>query len=151
MYNLQSMRGRAKGTIAECMFRLVNKNLVLTRLLDRKLFFRFYGSCLTHQQMMFLDKNWLSIDGIEIKRCRAQQEIILYEIKSKNRKYASNNRWPTKVTVNSCRIYKVAKHIGFQTKLATVMFGEDWNYSINIENFDDAYWTIDKPGKFGRF
>ena len=150
MYDLQSFNGCYKGNIAECMFKLVNANLVITKFFNKAKYMQIFGKYYNQDQIKFLNDNWYSIDGIEIKFVNGVKNIILYEIKSKNAVYSKFKKWPLKITRNTFEIYSKSKSLGFQPKLATVWFLENWHFDVKIKDFDSARWTIDKPKKYDK-
>ena len=147
MHNLKKQRGNFKGLIGECMFKIVNKRLVLTQYFNRQKYQNIFGKHLSNEQRQFIYTNWYSLDGIEIKYEKGAKEVILFEIKTKN-EYCKELWFKPKVTRNTYHMYIKAQEIGFSVKLAVVIFRKNWNYDIKIQEFDKCNICIDKPKEY---
>lgn len=151
MFDLEKFGGNFKGTIAECMFKLTNKRVVVTKFFNKGKYFNIFGGYFNNEQKKFFEENWYSIDAIEIKFENGKKKIILYEIKSKSAYYAKKiKKWPLKITANTYEIYKYSQGIGFEPKLALVWFLKDWKFDIQIQEFESVRWSIDKPKKYDK-
>lgn len=152
MYNLKSSKGSYKGFIGECMFKLTRERVVLTKFFSRPKYFAVFGKYLNKEQYGFLGENWYSLDAIEIMFRSGQPELILYEIKTKN-KYPDNlpfNSMKQKMTLSTHDLYNLAKTLGFTIKIATVYLEDGWDYSVRIYDFDRKYYCIDKDKAYDK-
>src|SRR3989344_4219607 len=127
IYDLRRFNGSFKGTIGECMFKITNDKVVITKIFNKWKYFTIFRKYFTTDQEKFLKENWYSIDAIEIDYTRENKRIILYEVKTKNT-YANLRKWPHKVTQSTVDIYRKSTEIGFIAKMVTVWFHPDWNY-----------------------
>ena len=149
MFDLEKMHGTFKGTIAECMFKLTNKRVVVTKFFNKKKYFEIFGKYFNGEQISFLEGNWYSIDAIEINFDYGVKHLILYEIKSKNAYFAKGG-FPFKITQNTYNIYTKSKDMGFEPKFAVVWFFKDWKFDISIRDFDQSNWVIDKSKSYDK-
>ncbi len=144
MENLKAFYGTYKGMIGECMFRLANEKIILTRFAHKKPIIKKYKKILKKQKARFLKRNWHSIDALEFQ----QDKIILYEIKTKN---AFKNRFSRpKMTLHSQKVYEQAKILGFEVRLVFVILHNNWQYEIRRLAFKKRYYRIDKPKRFDK-
>ncbi len=143
MYDLRSLNGSYKGYAGECMFKLTRKWAVLLKFWNKNKYFSIFEKYLSFEQCKFIAKYWNSIDSIEISFTNKKKEIILYEIKTKN-VYRKKIHYKLKITKNIVDIFSEAKSLGFLTKSAIVLFYDNWNYSVEIEDFDQSKFYIDK-------
>lgn len=148
MYNLQKMNGSFKGLIAECMFKLTNKRVVITKFFNKSKYFIIFGKYLSPDQRKFLESNWHSIDALEVIFYNGGYRVILYEIKTQNAKYENIRKWPLKLTLNTYNIYSHAYNFGFEVKLVKVLIFPDWDFDIKIEDFKSGRFTIDGARKY---
>ena len=49
------------------------------------------------------------------------------------------------MTQETHTIYHQAKDLGFISKLVTIWLHDDWNYDVEIKEFDENDYYIDKP------
>ena len=145
MYNLKKEGGTFKGLIGESMFKLTRKYAFLVRFHNKKKFFEIYENILSSEQKSFLDQNWYSLDSIEV----IGNEIFLYEIKTRN-KYQKLIHFKPKMTLETHNLYNEAKKCGFLTKIATVWLLDDWNYNVEITDFEENFYCIDKPKRYDK-
>lgn len=148
MYNLKKGKGSFKGLIGECMLKLTDKYLVITRFFNKQKYFTIFGRYLSHAQAEFVDKYWFSIDAIKISFENKTKTVYLYEIKTRNNYSCIKPHWRTKFTQSTIDIYTEALRIGFNVKIATVWLLDDWNYEIELEDFKKADYCIDKPKRY---
>ena len=80
MFNLKKGGGSFKGIIGECMFKLTNKNVVITTFFNKNKFIPIFGKYLTLEQQDFLRDNWHSVDAFELLFANGRKELVLYEI-----------------------------------------------------------------------
>jgi len=142
---LRRFNGSFKGTIAECMFKLTNDRVVITKFFNKVKYFTVFGKHFTDEQKAFLETNWYSIDAIEVFFSDGQRNIILYEIKTKNKAYEKKIKWPHKITQNTVNMYRKSAEIGFKPIIVIVWFLENWNFEIEVREFESGWWTIDRP------
>lgn len=151
MFDLEKMGGSFKGTIAECMFKMTNSRVVITKFFNKEKYFAVFGKYFTFEQKEFLRNNWYSIDGIEIKFLEGKRRIILYEVKTKNAYYAGKEKWePIKITTNTYYMYLKSRDLGFEPKLALVWILKDWKFDVKIKEFESVNWYIDKPKMYDK-
>ncbi|MFC1691469.1 hypothetical protein ACFL0W_04790 [Nanoarchaeota archaeon] len=149
MLNLRECKGSFKGLIGECMFKLTNKRVVITRFFNITKYFRIFGKYLSKQQSEFLRQNWFSIDAIEITFETGRKKIRLYEIKTKN-KYSKEMRFKPKITSATVKMYSKAKGLGFIVNYATVWFLSNWDFEVEILEFNEQIFYIDKPKRYDK-
>ncbi|MBI4919546.1 hypothetical protein HY837_06450 [archaeon] len=149
MYNLRKINGSFKGTIGECMFKMTRKWAILPRFFSKQKYFTIYRRHLTESQLNFIKDNWYSIDAIEVIFEKRKKEVILYEVKTKN-KYAVDLAFMPKMTLSTHQVYNKAKELGFIVKLAIVELHENWEYTINLMDFSEEKYCIDTPKKYDK-
>ncbi|MEK6900400.1 MAG: hypothetical protein AABX05_04725 [Nanoarchaeota archaeon] len=149
MYDLKEAKGTFKGTIGECMFKLTNERVVITKFFNQNKYFFVFGKYFNEKQLKFLQENWYSLDAIEINFAQGKQQIFLYEIKTRN-KYRRELGYKPKMTEASHILYNQSRDYGFIPKLVTVWLYDNWNYDLNIEDFHEELYCIDKPKKYDR-
>lgn len=149
MYNLKEGKGTFKGTIGECMFKLTNDKVVITKFFNKDKYFFIFGKYFDSNQLQFLKENWYSIDAIEIMFLEGKTQFLLYEIKTRN-KYAKKLSYKPKMTEASHILYSSFRDYGFIPKLVTVWLHDNWEYIIEIENLHEGLYCIDKPKKYDR-
>lgn len=151
MYNLKDFYGTYKGLIGECLFKLTRRYLILPKFFNKYRYLKIFEDKLSSEEKDFLEKYWFSIDALEFDYTKDPRKIVLFEIKTLNDFYYAKihglNRIP-KLTESTCNIYKEALKTGFDVKIAIVWLKNDWNYEINIIDFDKKYYIIDKPKKY---
>ncbi|MBW3015466.1 hypothetical protein KY330_03530 [Candidatus Woesearchaeota archaeon] len=150
MYKLTKLNGSFKGTIAECMFKLVNEKVVITKFFNKKKYFDIFGKYFDDRQKQFLEKNWYSIDAIEVRFVKGVKQLLLFEIKSQNAQYSKIAKWPLKITASTHRLYTESRQYGFRPILAKVICFDNWNFEVETEDFETARWTIDRPKKYDK-
>jgi len=147
MYNLKDCGGTFKGLIGECMFKLTDKDIIITRFFNRLKYLEVFGKYLDKKQAIFISKNWYSLDAVKLSFVNGEKKIILYEVKTRNvynRKIFSK----PKMTLETHKLYNTAKSLGFVTKLATVWLHDCWIYDIEINELNKNLYCIDKPKKY---
>lgn len=144
MYNLKKGGGSFKGLIGECMFKLTNKNVVITRFFNKNKYFSIFSKYFNQEQLGFLQQNWFSIDAIDLIFVDGKKQIILYEIKTRN-KYRKELYFKPKMTLETHNVYNQAKSLDFSTKIATVWLYDNWDYDVEIKDFNERDYYIDKP------
>lgn len=153
MYNLKRGKGTYKGLIGECLFKLTNEKVIITKFFNKNKFFYIFEKRLSLDEKNFLDKNWYSIDAIEIDYSQKPQKIILYEIKTLNDFYYEKlnglNRIPL-FTEYTSKMYKEAINNGFIVKIAIIWLKDNWDYVVELEDFSKANYQISKPRKYDR-
>lgn len=147
MYNLKNCGGSFKGLIGECMFKLTDKYLIITRFFNKTKWLTIFGKYLTKEQLHFVEKYWFSIDAIKISFCTGKK-VCLYEIKTRNKYSRPKYFWKQKFTKCTVDLYNDALKKNFEVKIATVWLLDDWNYEIEIQDFKDADYCIDKAKKY---
>ena len=148
MHNLKKQTGTFKGTIGECMFRIVYNKVIINRFFNKQRCLDYYYNYFTKNQLNFLDTYWSSIDAFEVDE--KNKKIILYEIKIRAAEY-KNMDYPMRLSPRIAQIYKKAPELSFETKLAIVWFCNNWEYYIEIINFDDGYYYIDHSQNYKRY
>jgi len=149
MFNVKQDGGTFKGIIGECMFKLTDKNVVITKFFNKKKYFSIFERHLTNEQYDFLDEYWYSIDAIDIVYNGNNKRIFLYEIKTRN-KYHKDLHFKPKMTYETHIIYNNSKSVGFIPKLVTVWMLDNWEYTVEIVDFDEKEYSIDKPKNYDR-
>ena len=144
MFDLKRGGGSFKGIIGECMFKLTNKNVVITKFFNKNKYMAVFRRHFTPIQQEFLFENWHSLDAIDIIFETGIKRIILYEIKTRN-KYEQELHHKPKMTLETHHLYNQAKELGFITKIATVWLLNDWKYDLEIKDFDEKDYYIDSP------
>jgi len=139
MYNLKRCNGTFKGNIGECLFKLTKRNLFLTRFHSKYKVLNIISKFLTREQKDFLNSNWYSIDGIEL----VNDVLTIYEIKTRNR-YKTPLKYKPKTTSYTISLYSKAIKIGFIVKTVFVWLEEDWNFSLEIKDFNSRSFCEDK-------
>ena len=137
MFDLEKLGGSFKGIITECMFKLANKKVVITKFFNKEKYFNIFGRCFNKEQEEFLRDNWYSIDGIEIQVSNGRRKLILYEVKTKNAYYADKEEWNSlKITANTHNMYLESKALGFEPYLALIWILKDWKFDVEIKEFE---------------
>jgi len=153
MYNLKRGRGSYKGLIGECLFKLTRKYLIVTKFFNKNKYFYIFGDKLSEEEKDFIEKNWFSIDAIELDYTKNPRKVILFEIKTLN-DYGENvlrkNIWLPKMTLATSDMYKEALKRGFDVKVAIIWLKDNWNYSIELTDFEKANYIIDKPKQYDK-
>jgi len=151
MYNLKKCRGTYKGLIGECLFKLTRKYLIITRFFNKSKYFNLFGKKFSKVELDFLDRNWFSIDAIEFDYTKTPRRVVLFEIKTLNN-YSDytfrKSYWLPKMTLSTSGIYKEALKKGFEVKVATVWLKDNWDYDVEITDFEKFKYVIDKPKKY---
>ncbi|RMF56075.1 hypothetical protein D6745_00350 [Candidatus Woesearchaeota archaeon] len=142
MFNLKKYKGTFKGLIGEYMFKLTDDKLIITKSYNRSKFFRTF-SRLNSKQRNFLYENWFSIDGIKFENGK----IVLYEIKTRN-KYNNKLHFKPKTTRRTHEMYQEAKQLGFVVKLVTVWLCKNWDFEVEMQDFSEKYYYVDKEKKY---
>lgn len=150
MYNLKEGKGTYKGLIGECLFKLTRKYLVVTKFFNKNKYFEIFGEKLSIEERNFISQNWFSIDAIEFDYTQNPRKIILFEIKTKNKYSNPKSNWEIKMTLATHNMYNQALKIGFDVKVVIVWLLDNWEYDIEIQNFKDNHYYIDKPKKYDR-
>jgi len=147
MYKLRELNGSYKGLAGECMFKLTRKWAVLPKFFNKNRYFLIFGKHLDGQQSEFIRLNWYSIDSIEISFKGGIKEITLFEIKTKN-VYSKELFYKPKMTFAVHNLFNTAKSIGFNVKLALVKFYDNWDYDVEMLDFNECNYCIDKPKQY---
>ncbi len=153
MFDIKKFNGTFKGIIGECMFKLAFPKINLTNFYPSDRFLSYFNKTLTSEQILFLKKHWYSIDAIEVKKEEKENSceyrFILYEIKTRNR-YAKELSFKPKMTRETHVVYHEAEKLGFVCKIATIWLETDWNYSIELQEYNRQFYCIDKPKKYDK-
>ncbi len=149
MYNVREQKGSFKGLIGECMFKLTDRYVIVTKFFNKTKWLNIFSKYLSRQQYVFMANNWFSIDAVKIDFPR--HKILLYEIKTKNRYVHPQAFWKTKFTQSTVNLYNEALKLDFEVKTATVWLLDNWNYEICIEDFQNADYCIDKPKLYDKY
>ena len=144
MFNLKRGGGSFKRIIGECMFKLTNERVVITKFFRKDKYFPIFGKHFTPEQKEFLQNNWYSIDAIDILFSNGQKEVILYEVKTRN-KYNKELYFKPKMTLETHNLYNSAKSLNFSVKIVTVWLYDNWEYDLEIKDFDEKDYYIDTP------
>jgi hypothetical protein len=144
MENLLRYNGTCKGIIAECMFKLMKRYALLTKIMNKYSYVRKYRFFFTDRQKDFLLTHWDSLDAIEINM--AHKQLILYEIKAMNA-YRTTLAYAQKLSPNARWVYSKAERLGFHIKVATVYFHENWDLEVLLEAYDESDFSIDRPNQ----
>lgn len=152
MYNLKRGRGTYKGIIGECLFKITRKYLILTKFFNKNKYLEIFGKNFTEIEKKFIKENWYSLDSIEISFSK-NKKVTLFEIKTLNdfyyKKIGGINRLPI-FTESTIQIYKKALELGFDVKVAIIWLKKDWDYDIEIIDFDKCKYLIDSPKKYDK-
>ncbi|MBI3031889.1 hypothetical protein HYY69_00290 [Candidatus Woesearchaeota archaeon] len=153
MFNVKKFNGTFKGIIGECMFKLATPQITLTNFYPKHRFLAYFDDMLTKEQIAFLIEHWDSIDAIQANNIGIDKNdkynFTFYEIKTRNT-YPQKLSFKPKMTLETHRVYHTAKKIGFLSKLATVWLEDNWNFKVEITEFDEKYYCIDKPKKYDK-
>lgn len=153
MHNLKRGKGTYKGLVGECLFKLTRKYLIVTKFFNKNKYFDIFSNKLSKEEKDFLDKNWFSIDAIEFDYLKKPRKIVLFEIKTFN-DYGDytirESNWLPKMTLATSDIYKEALRKGFDVKVAIVWLKENWDYDVEIVDFDKFKYVIDKPKRYDK-
>ena len=153
MYNLKRGGGTYKGIIGECLFKLTRKYLILPKFFNKKKYFGIFGDRFSDRQLEFLDLNWHSIDALEFIYEQGIRKITLFEIKTLNDFYFEKlkgiNRIP-KFTKNTIDMYSSALNNGFDVKVAIVWLKENWDYDVEILDFEECRYFTNDPKKYDK-
>lgn len=147
MFNLKRGGGSFKGIIGECMFKLTNERVVITKFFRKDKYIPIFGKHFTPEQIEFLQNNWYSIDAIDILFSNGKKEIVLYEIKTRNR-YNKELDFKPKMTQETHNLYHHAKTLNFSVKIVTVWLYDDWEYDLETKEFDAKDYYIDAPKRY---
>ena len=150
MYNLKEATGTYKGLIGECLFKLTRRYAIITKFFNKKKYFSIFGDRLSEKEKEFIEKNWFSIDGIEFDYRFSPRKIVLFEVKTMNERYSSKPYWLPKITIAEKNMYEEAISLGFSVMVALVNLLDNWNYSVEIKNFEDVKFSIDKPKPYDK-
>lgn len=153
MYNLKRGGGTYKGIIGECLFKLTRKYLILPKFFNKNKYFNIFKEKISEEEKNFLNNNWYSIDAIEFDYTKNPRKIVLFEIKTLNdfyyKKIGGLNRIPT-FTMATVKMYKEAEEIGFNVKVAIIWLKENWDYDVEIIDFNKCKYIIDSPKKYDK-
>jgi len=131
------------------MFKLTRKWAYFPNFIVKDKYFERCGKYLSNSQKEFVNNNWYSIDAIEISFKNCKKEVILYEIKIKN-EYKYDLGFKPKMTLATHNMYNSAKKLGFVVKLVYVICKDNWDYDIQLLEFCESNYCIDKPKKYDR-
>lgn len=129
------------------MFKLTDKDLVVTRFFNKSKWFGIFSKYLTADQREFLQKHWFSIDAVKVS-FKEGKEVNLYEIKTKNKYNNPRSFWRTKFTQSTVDVYTQALKRGFKVTVATVWLLDNWNYEIEMADFRNADYCVDRPKQY---
>ncbi|MFA5173982.1 MAG: hypothetical protein WC438_02255 [Candidatus Pacearchaeota archaeon] len=151
MYNLKEGKGTYKGIIGECLFKLTRRYLILTKFFNRVKYLEIFSWFFDEPKITFLKENWYSIDAIELDY--KNKKPILFEIKTLNDFYYAKlngiNRIPL-FSQSTIDIYKKALDLGFEIKIAKIWLKKDWNYNVEITDFEDTNYIVSKPRRYDK-
>lgn len=147
MFNVKSMGGTFKGLVGESLFKATEKYVVLPRFFGKWKYRQVFGKYLTVEQLAFLEQYWYSLDAIKISFEKGK-EIILFEVKTRNKYEHAAPFWITKFSQSSVEIYKQALLLDFKVRIATVWLHDNWEYSVEIEDFQEEGCYVDGPKKY---
>jgi len=142
MYNLKEGGGTFKGLIGECLFKQTNEKVIVTKFFNKNNYFTIFGHLFNEQQKSFLSNNWYSIDAIDVF-----PELILYEVKTRNR-YRIPLHFKPKMTLKTHNLYQQTKELGFKVLMVTVWLNENWDYDLEFLDFNESNYCIDQPKKY---
>jgi len=103
-----------------------------------------FGEHFNEEQKSFLINNWYSIDAIDIF-----PNITLYEVKTRNR-YTKPLYFKPKMTLQTHNLYNEAKKLKFNVVLITIWLNKDWDYEVEMQEFNEKNYCIDKPKIYDR-
>jgi hypothetical protein len=153
MYNLKRGGGTYKGIVGECLFKLTRRYLILPKFFNKEKYFKIFGERLSKDEANFIDNNWHSLDAIEFDYTKNPRKVVLFEVKTLNDVYYHKlnglNRIPI-FTDSSVKMYKGALQNGFDVRVAKVWLKDDWNYDVEIVDFDKCNYQIDSPKKYDK-
>jgi len=116
--------------------------------LDKEKYLKIFENRLSEKEKNFIIKNWFSIDAVEFDYTKKPRKVVLFEIKTSNKYIDPKPNWGQKMTLATRNMYNEALNIGFDVKVATVWLHDNWNYDIEIVDFNQAKYTVDKPKKY---
>jgi hypothetical protein len=143
-YNLRKICGTLKGDVGEAIFLSLNKYAHGTRF-DSVTWLLKAPFHVPESFVAFLEEHWLTIDAFEfIVENGLANTIIFYEIKTVNYYTRNGINFGKKpyLTRNAHRFYNLAKEKGFSVKTALIIFYENWNFSLKINDYDDSDFLI---------
>ncbi len=70
---------------------------------------------------------------------------MIYEVKTRNHLFNPKPSWRSKMTLSSLNIYKEALSLGFEVKVVSLWLFSNWDYDFDIDDFEEAAYSIDKP------
>jgi|TARA_B100001971_G_C17941715_1_gene407991 hypothetical protein len=150
MYNFKQGKGTYKGLIGECLFKLTRRYLILTTFFNKNKYLKIFGNKFSEQEKCFINQNWFSIDGIEFDYSKTPRKVILFEIKTKNYYLNPKPNWIPKMTLATHNMYNETLKVGLDVKIAIVWLYNNWDYDIEIKDFNQANYCIDKPKRYDR-
>lgn len=103
-----------------------------------------FGKYFSSEQIRFLNQNWYSFDAIDIQYSDGKKKIILYEVKTRN-KYSVDLPYKPKMTLETHNLYHQAKELGLIPVIATVWLLDNWQYDLEIKDFNPQDYYIDSP------
>jgi hypothetical protein len=139
MYNLKDLKGTYKGLIGECLFHLVNKNALVTRLINKELILRRLDIDKTIKD--FIYNNLMTFDCIEWG-----EKIKIYEIKTFKEMFFVNYK-KLKMTRNSYNTYLNAMNRGIECNAVFIILLKNWNFKIFLKSINKANFYIFSPEK----
>jgi len=148
MYNLKRCKGSFKGLIGECLFKLTDRSVIVTRFFNKQKYLQIFNGYIHPEQLAFIEKYWFSIDAIRVDL--KSKKACLYEVKTRNKRESFKPHWKTTMTQATSDIYTKALFLGFEVKIATVWLFDNWNYAVEFEDFERAEYHIDKPKPYDR-
>ncbi|MFP4119194.1 MAG: hypothetical protein ACLFTH_04020 [Candidatus Woesearchaeota archaeon] len=140
------MNGTFKGTVGELMFKMSDKNIICSRFFSYKKFSYYFYRYFTEEQNKFIKDNWYSFDALKVRN----KELILYEVKTKNIYRKGELSYRPKMTKSTVNMYTSAKKLGFKVMLAFVKLKTDWQYEIELKEFSEENYCIDKAKKYDK-
>ena len=153
MYNLKRGGGTYKGIIGECMFKLTRRYTILPKFFNKNKYFSIFENKLSQDEKNFINNNWYSLDALEFDYTKNPRKIILFEVKTLNdfyyKKLDGLNRIPT-FTSATVNMYKEAEKLGFDVKVAIVWLKDNWDYEVELIDFNKARYIIDSPKKYDK-
>jgi len=146
MYNVKRVNGTFKGLIGECLFKDTDNSVILTRFFAKNKWLDLFGDRISPDQRAFLLEHWYSIDAIRIPR--HNQPLLIFEVKTRNRYPRMDVRWVTKFSRNTVELYVHAQKIGIVVSVVTIWLEDEWNYTVQIEDFSQSHYVIDRPKEY---
>src|SRR3989344_717003 len=142
MPNLKAGNYTLRGKIGELIARShIPFSSRVQELSPKYLYKRFSFGFIPTEKRAFLIRNWRSFDLIRLVTSgegTKLENIEIYEVKTQS----SNREHKLEITEKSLMVYKQAKKLGIIPKSVKIIFNNEWEYEIEIKNFEEDDFSI---------